>query len=97
MSLLGYRLDFLASGRVKVTSIYSPTKDLNLLFTSSVGDVGTMALLGEGENSELGEEIKRQSGFWVQERGSIPAFLASLQLTLFDQTSGGASAGRVVG
>lgn len=94
LSLLGWRLDFLPSGRVKLTSTYSSnsdTKPLALLFTSSAGDVGTMALLndeefGKEEGAEgIKEEVGRMSTYWVREKGSIPAFLASLQLTLLDR------------
>lgn len=95
LALLGYRLDFLSSGRVKVSSIYAPNKDHSLLFSSASGGVGTMELVGAGSDGTLSDEVRRQVRFWVGERQSIPGFLASLTLTMFEDTTKGGSAGFV--
>ncbi|KAI5475139.1 hypothetical protein MNV49_001883 [Pseudohyphozyma bogoriensis] len=87
-SLLGYRLDFLSSGRVKVTSVYAESKDHSLLFASASGGVGTMEFSGAGGNTEVEDEIKQLVKYWVAERGCIPGFLASATLTWFDQGDG---------
>lgn len=81
LSLLGYRLDFLSNGRVKVSSLYAPNKDYSLLFSSSAGGVGTMELLADDPDAEIQQMIS----YWVHEQGCIPAFLASLTLTLYDK------------
>ncbi|KAM0748558.1 MAD-domain-containing protein [Meredithblackwellia eburnea MCA 4105] len=86
-SLLGFRLDFLSSGRVKVTSVYNPGKEYALLFGSSSGGVGTMELMGgASEKDELGKEVQDMVKYWVTEQGSVPGLLASLSLTLFDKS-----------
>ncbi|KAK4699236.1 hypothetical protein P7C70_g7025, partial [Phenoliferia sp. Uapishka_3] len=85
-SLLGFRLDFLSSGRVKVTSVYNPGKEYALLFSSAAGGVGTMELLGAAnDKDEMGDEVKEMVKFWGA-KGCIPGLLASLSLTLFDKT-----------
>ncbi|KAL8280734.1 hypothetical protein RQP46_006738 [Phenoliferia psychrophenolica] len=86
VSLLGFRLDFLSSGRVKVTSVYNPGKEYALLFSSAAGHVGTMELIGAANpKDELADEVKGIIKYWG-DKGCIPGLLATLSLTLFDKT-----------
>lgn len=83
-SLLGFRLDFLSSGRVKVTSLYDPDKVYALLFSSAAGGEGTMELLSKADGrNPLDDEVKKIIQFWGA-KGCIPGLLASLSLTLFE-------------
>ena len=101
MSLLGYRIDFLPSGLVKLSSLYAPNSGFALHFSSSGNDVGTMSLsmgneagsAGNGANGgevmqrrmeELKVEIGELTRDWVLEKGSVPGFLACLQLRLWE-------------
>ena len=98
LSLLGFRLDFLSNGRVRVSSAYAPNRQQALLFSSEPGssNVGTMTFLGADDESKIPDHIRRDIAFWVHERHSIPGLLASLTLTLFDESTHGRAAGFVV-
>ncbi|RUS21761.1 spindle assembly checkpoint component Mad1 [Endogone sp. FLAS-F59071] len=85
-SLLGYKLDFLENGRVRLKSMYSEADDHSFIFTSNDGDMGMMKLAGGG-NTEYMNSMQNQIRFWVNERDSIPAFLSSVTLELFDRTT----------
>lgn len=76
--------------------MYAPDKNHSFTFTSSPGDVGTMNINDGGDAGRLSDEVRRQSKFWVTERGSIPCFLASLTMTLYEESTRGGSAGFVV-
>ncbi|CAI2162354.1 7367_t:CDS:10 [Funneliformis geosporum] len=81
--LLGYKLEFLENSRVRLTSKYSKEYDHSFVF-SSENEHGTMQLINGGNT----EYIKSQDNlikYWVVERGSIPCFLSSLTLSLFEQ------------
>ncbi|KAJ2829409.1 coiled-coil domain-containing protein mad1 [Coemansia erecta] len=81
--ILGYRVDFLSNGSVRFTSTYAADVDQSFVFTSGDGDQGVMRLLGGGSKTYLkglGNDIR----YWVQERGSIPGFLATVTLQNFD-------------
>ena len=102
MSLLGYRIDFLPSGLVKLSSLYAPNPGFALHFSSSGNDLGTMSLsmgneAGSGSNGgeamqmqrrmeELKVEIGELTRDWVLEKGSVPGFLACLQLRLWEDS-----------
>ncbi|KAK9710114.1 coiled-coil domain-containing protein mad1 [Basidiobolus ranarum] len=83
-SLLGYKFDFLENGRVRLSSIYASQDDHSFIFTSGDNDSGTMQLIGGG-NTEYMRSLHNMIQFWVVERGSIPAFLSSVTLELFDK------------
>ncbi|KAJ1977723.1 coiled-coil domain-containing protein mad1 [Dimargaris verticillata] len=85
-SLLGYRLDFLENGRVRLVSMYSAAEDHSFIFTSNQHDSGTLELAGGG-NTDYVKSLKSLIQFWVVERRSIPAFLATVTLELFDKTT----------
>jgi mitotic spindle assembly checkpoint protein MAD1 len=61
------------------------------------GEEGTMKFSG-GANSPFAMEMKELVNFWVQERRSVPCFLAAMTLELFEKSSrveaGGGSEGR---
>ncbi|RKP12806.1 spindle assembly checkpoint component Mad1 [Piptocephalis cylindrospora] len=48
-SLLGYKLDFLPNGRVRLTSAYASSSEQCFDFESGAGDEGTMELVGAGD------------------------------------------------
>ncbi|CAG8507316.1 5830_t:CDS:10 [Funneliformis caledonium] len=82
-NLLGYKLEFLENSRVRLTSIYSEQNDHSFVFSSD-NESGTMQLINGGNT----EYIKSQDNlikYWVVERDSIPCFLSSLTLRLFEQ------------
>ncbi|KAJ1971936.1 coiled-coil domain-containing protein mad1 [Dimargaris xerosporica] len=85
-SLLGYRLDFLENGRVRLVSMYSAAEDHSFIFTSNQHDSGTLELAGGG-NTDYVKSLEPLIQFWVVERRSIPAFLATVTLELFDKTT----------
>ncbi|KAJ3296724.1 coiled-coil domain-containing protein mad1 [Borealophlyctis nickersoniae] len=78
-SLLGYKLEIQMDGRVRLTSMYESQDDISFLFSSSEHDQGTIQLLG-AKSGALGENMRH----YVNQRGSIPAFLASVTLGLFE-------------
>lgn len=55
-----------------------------------------MELVGSGSgDGPMNDEVRRQVRFWVAERGCIPGFLASLTLTLWEETTKGGAVGFV--
>ncbi|KAI8843000.1 mitotic checkpoint protein-domain-containing protein [Chytridium lagenaria] len=76
-SLVGYKVDF-QEGRVKLVSTYSNPDDPSFLFTSGPNDEGTMQLVGG--SSERLPVLQRARQYYIDERGSVPAFLASVTL-----------------
>ncbi|RKP10942.1 spindle assembly checkpoint component Mad1 [Thamnocephalis sphaerospora] len=92
-SLLGYKLDFLENGRVRLTSAYASRDDDSFLFRSDEDDHGTMELLGSG-NDVFARSLAQHIRVWVAERGSIPAFLSAVTLELVTRQSGN---GAIVG
>ncbi|GBB97088.1 hypothetical protein RclHR1_02910016 [Rhizophagus clarus] len=85
-SLLGYKVEFLENGRVRLTSMYSEQDDHSLVFTSDEDDLGTMQLV-DGGNTEYIKSLDNLIKYWVVERGSIPCFLSSLTMDLFGKTA----------
>lgn len=87
-SLLGWRVEFLASGKMRVSSVlYGSTEDeeRSIVFD---GENGTMKVSG-GPRSKFAEKIAPSIGFWVRERGEIPCLLAALTLEFYEETRGG--------
>ncbi|KAG9305195.1 hypothetical protein G9A89_010703 [Geosiphon pyriformis] len=93
-NLLGYRVDFLENSRVRLTSIYSEQEDHSFLFTSDEENFGKMRLSGGG-NTEYINSISNLIQFWLNDRDSIPGFMSSLTLELFEKTTVGQNAGWV--
>ncbi|KAJ2847805.1 coiled-coil domain-containing protein mad1 [Coemansia brasiliensis] len=82
-AVLGYRVDFLSNGSVRFTSMYAANVDQSFVFTSGDGDQGVMNLLGGGSKSYL-QGLRNDICYWVQERGSIPGFMATITLQNFE-------------
>lgn len=84
-SLLGYKVQFLPNGRVRLNSAYhTPPDGGGILFQSNDNDQGTMKV----EDGSL-EGIEDLLKFWVNERESIPCFMANLCLELWDASKRG--------
>ncbi|KAJ2319795.1 coiled-coil domain-containing protein mad1, partial [Coemansia sp. RSA 2704] len=82
-AVLGYRVDFLANGSVRFTSTYAAHVDQSLVFTSADADQAVMRLLGGGSKSYV-QGLANDIRYWVQERGSIPGFMATVTLQNFE-------------
>ncbi|OLY79678.1 Spindle assembly checkpoint component MAD1 [Smittium mucronatum] len=83
-SLLGYQMDFLENGRVRLTSIYAESNMNSFLFSSNPHNKGTIELLGGGNKDYL-NSVQADIRYWVSEQGSIPAFLATTTLQLYEE------------
>ncbi|KAF9924941.1 coiled-coil domain-containing protein mad1 [Linnemannia zychae] len=83
-SLLGYRVNFLENGRVELISVYNSEQQQSFVFTSGQNDEGTMQLVGSGSQKYM-EEHKESFDHWVNQLGSIPAFLSRVTLDLVEQ------------
>lgn len=93
-SILGWKLDFLPNGRVKVTSMFRPAslaadgsgaeEENSIVFD---GEKGTMKVSG-GEASAFAGEIRDQIVYWVEGRKEIPCFLAALTLEFWERRNG---------
>jgi mitotic spindle assembly checkpoint protein MAD1 len=86
-SILGWKLDFMPNGRVKVTSMFKPADDdaeNSIVFD---GENGTMKVSG-GERSAFAEAIRDQIVYWVEGRKEIPCFLAALTLEFWEAGPG---------
>ena len=96
-SLLGWQMNFLPNGRVRMTSIFYPANDEDgdeggggnsLVFD---GESGSMQISG-GPKSEFGREIRGLIAFWVDQRKEIPGFLAAATLEFYEKTTRAARA-----
>ncbi|KAJ2720230.1 coiled-coil domain-containing protein mad1 [Coemansia sp. Benny D115] len=82
-AVLGYRVDFLANGSVRFTSTYAADIDQNFVFTSGDNDQAIISLSGGGSKAYL-QGLSNDIRYWVQERGSIPGFMATITLQSFE-------------
>lgn len=84
-SLLGYKLDFLQNGRVRLTSMYAGKAEYAFLFD---GEAGTMKLCGDvsGDNTFM-ESIGNLIKYWSGEKNSIPGMLSALTLELLEKAA----------
>jgi chromosome segregation ATPase len=87
-SILGWKLDFMPNGRVKVTSMFKPADDEGENSIVFDGENGTMKVSG-GEQSVFAGEIRDQIVYWVEGRKEIPCFLAALTLEFWERGPGG--------
>ena len=102
VSILGYKVDFMPNGKVRVTNTYhlnhpsvasggiSKEDAASLAEENSIvfdGDAGTMKIAG-GNSSPFALEIQDLVKFWVQERGEIPCFLAAMTLENYEKMQG---------
>lgn len=77
--LLGYQLSFLDSGRIRVTSVYAPSKDRSLAFDPWPGGPTPYKLVSAADEKVMRSGDVRQSiNFWLENRSSLPGFMASL-------------------
>jgi chromosome segregation ATPase len=87
-SILGWKLDFMPNGRVKVTSMFKPADEDGENSIIFDGENGTMKVSG-GEQSVFAGEIRDQIVFWVEGRKEIPCFLSALTLEFWERGPGG--------
>ena len=83
-SLLGYRLDFLQNGRVRVSSMYADNPSQAIVFD---GETSNMQIVGNSSNedaTEWSQEINTIVQFWISERDSVPGLLSALTLELVE-------------
>ncbi|KDE06718.1 hypothetical protein MVLG_02915 [Microbotryum lychnidis-dioicae p1A1 Lamole] len=96
--LLGFQLAFLESGRIRITSLYAPSKDRSLAFDPwPGGPMPYKPVSATDEKIIKNEEVRRSIAFWLDNRRSLPGFLASLTMTLYEESTRGASGGVVYG
>ena len=86
-SLLGYRMDFVANGKLRLTCIFHPGEEggetNSLIFD---GETGTMKISG-GNDSHFAHEIRPLIKFWVEARGEIPALMAAYTLEAYEKST----------
>jgi mitotic spindle assembly checkpoint protein MAD1 len=89
-SLLGWKVEFLPNGKMKVESLFypsvldadgNPEEERSIVFD---GDRGTMKVSG-GPRSRFAERIRESIAFWVRDRGEIPCLLAALTLEFYEE------------
>lgn len=86
-SILGWKLDFMPNGRVKVTSMFKLSDEDGENSIVFDGENGTMKVSG-GEQSVFAGEIRDQIVYWVEGRKEIPCFLAALTLEFWERKNG---------
>lgn len=86
-AILGYRLEFLADGRVKILSVFAESGENALIFD---GEGKTMQM-GGGSGGRFANEFRNLVEFWCHERKEVPCFLAALTLELFERSTRGAA------
>lgn len=92
-SVLGWKMDFMPNGRVRVTSLYYPGED----DSASASGEGANSIIFDGENGTMkisggpdglfAREIRNLIRFWVEERKDIPCFLAAMTLEFYEKTT----------
>ncbi|KAI9783939.1 MAG: coiled-coil domain-containing protein mad1 [Geoglossum umbratile] len=85
-SVLGWKMDFMPNGRVRVTSMFYPGEEDGEHSIIFDGENGTMKISG-GPNSLFALEIKNLITFWVEGRKEIPCFLAAMTLEFYEKTT----------
>ncbi|KAK0715544.1 spindle assembly checkpoint component Mad1 [Lasiosphaeris hirsuta] len=84
-STLGWTVSFIPGGKMRVESVYNPSKgdehENSIVFD---GEKGTMKV-GGGPRSAFANRIGDNIKFWVRERGCVPCFLAALTLEFYDE------------
>lgn len=90
-SVLGWKMDFMPNGRVRVTSMFYPGEEDDENSIVFDGENGTMKVSG-GPKSAFALEIKDLIEFWVEGRKDIPCFLAAMTLEFYDRTTRAAKA-----
>ncbi|KAK1774404.1 spindle assembly checkpoint component Mad1 [Copromyces sp. CBS 386.78] len=87
-STLGWTVTFIPGGKMRVESVYYPSKtdehENSIVFD---GEKGTMKV-GGGPRSEFANRIADNIRFWVREKGEVPCFLAALTLEFYEEMNG---------
>ncbi|EAA28269.3 MAD-domain-containing protein [Neurospora crassa] len=87
-STLGWTVTFIPGGKMRVESVYYPSKteehENSIVFD---GEKGTMKV-GGGPRSEFANRIADNIRFWVREKGEVPCFLAALTLEFYEEMHG---------
>ncbi|TAQ89979.1 hypothetical protein B7494_g1727 [Chlorociboria aeruginascens] len=84
VSLLGWDVVFQPNGKMRVTSYFYPSTAEEENSIAFDGDEGKMKVSG-GPHSKFAMKIKKQIEFWVNEKKSIPGFLAALTLQFYEE------------
>lgn len=97
-NLLGWEITPMSSGRMRVKSLFNPGDNPNsdgegqsensLIFD---GDTGQFKV-STGPGSEFAREIRPLIQFWVEDRKTIPLFLAAATMEFYDKTTKAARA-----
>lgn len=86
IDLLGWDVQFLKDGKMKVTSAYYPAvgdEENSILFD---GNRGSMKVSG-GPESRFAGRIGESVGFWVKGKGCVPGLLAALTLEFWEEAN----------
>ena len=83
-SLLGYRLDFLQNGRVRVSSMYADNTSQAIVFDGETSNMQIVGTSSHDEATEWSQEINTIVQFWIAERDSVPGLLSALTLELVE-------------
>ncbi|GAA5960483.1 hypothetical protein JCM3765_003651 [Sporobolomyces pararoseus] len=88
--LLGYQLAFLDSGRIRVTSVHAPSKDRSLAFDPwPEGPMPFKLVSAPDESVMKNDQVRSSIAFWLDERKSLSGFMASLTMTLYEESTKG--------
>ena len=98
-NLLGWEITPMSSGRMRVKSLFNPGNNAHLHGDNSQsenslifdGDTGQFKV-STGPDSEFAREIRPLIQFWVEERKTIPLFLAAATMEFYDKTTKAARA-----
>ncbi|KAL2267263.1 hypothetical protein VTJ83DRAFT_4540 [Remersonia thermophila] len=95
-STLGWTVSFLPGGKMRVESVYYPSRtdehENSIVFD---GEKGTMKV-GGGPRSAFAQRIGESIQFWVRERGCVPCFLAALTLEFWEEQNNRGETTRMV-
>ncbi|KAJ2012815.1 coiled-coil domain-containing protein mad1 [Coemansia sp. S16] len=82
-TVLGFRVDFLSTGSVRFTSTYAENLDHTFIYSHDPNDPTRMLLVGGASKPYL-KGLANDIRYWVQEKGSIPVFMASVTQSNFE-------------
>ncbi|KAF2839492.1 mitotic spindle assembly checkpoint protein-like protein MAD1 [Patellaria atrata CBS 101060] len=85
-SILGWKMDFMPNGRVRLTNLFNPGNEEEGEQNSIIfdGEKGEMKVSG-GRQSAFAQEIREMVEFWVDGRKEIPCFMAAMTLEFYDK------------
>ena len=94
-SILGWKVEFAANGKFKLSSIFYPPGDedtdesetgLGSNYLIFDGEKGTVQISG-GPEGEFAHDIKGLVKFWVEGRKEIPGLMAACTLEFYERTT----------